>query len=77
MDIEHLEKNLICLLKDVDSVRPKRDGRFITRVLLKSPPSSEQFKIDPFLYVSEIAEKFAAKEDTEAEEKDEEAQAVQ
>uniref|UniRef100_A0A6B2E7X8 Putative 50s ribosomal protein l1 ic n=1 Tax=Phlebotomus kandelakii TaxID=1109342 RepID=A0A6B2E7X8_9DIPT len=77
MDIDHLEKNLISVLKDVDSVRPKRDGKFITRVLLKSSPSSEQFKIDPFLYVNETYEKFVAKEDNEAEVKDEEAQAVQ
>lgn len=53
MDPQHLEANLVSLLKDVDSVRPKRAGKFITRVLLKSPPSSEQLKIDPFVYVPE------------------------
>lgn len=53
MDPKHLEENLVSLLKDVDSIRPKRAGKFITRVLLKSPPSPEQFKIDPFLYVPE------------------------
>lgn len=53
MDPKHLEDNLASLLKDIDSLRPKRDGKFITRVLIKSPPSSEQFKIDPFLYVPE------------------------
>jgi large subunit ribosomal protein L1 len=53
MDPKHLEENLVSLLKDVDLMRPKRDGKFITRVLLKSPPSSEQLKIDPFIYVPE------------------------
>ncbi|XP_059610555.1 large ribosomal subunit protein uL1 [Phlebotomus argentipes] len=78
MDIDHLEKNLICLLKDIDSVRPKRDGKFITKVLLFSAPSAERFKINPFLYIDEVLEKYAAKEDTETEGKDEtEAQAVQ
>lgn len=53
MDPKHLEENLVSLLKDVDLMRPKRDGKFITRVLLKSPPSPEQLKIDPFIYVPE------------------------
>lgn len=60
MDSKHLEENLRSLLKDVNSVRPKREGRFITRVLLKSPPSSEQLKIDAFLYVPEMYEKGSA-----------------
>ena len=53
MDPKHLEENLVSLLKDIDSMRPKRDGKFITRVLLKSHPSPEQLKIDPFIYVPE------------------------
>lgn len=53
MDIQHLKENLIALIKDVNSVRPKRDGKFITRVLLKSFPSQEQLKIDPFLFIPE------------------------
>lgn len=53
MDPIHLEENLVSLLKDVDSVRPRRAGSFITRVLLKSLPSPEQLKIDPFVYISE------------------------
>lgn len=28
-------------------MRPKRNGKFITRVFLTSPPSKENFKIDP------------------------------
>ncbi|CRK92349.1 CLUMA_CG005923, isoform A [Clunio marinus] len=51
METSHLEENLASLLKDVNTVRPKRAGKFITRVLLKSPPSKEQLKIDPFVYV--------------------------
>ncbi|XP_053945565.1 39S ribosomal protein L1, mitochondrial [Anastrepha ludens] len=55
METQKLEENLRSLLEDVDSVRPKREGeRFITRVLLKSPPSSEQLKIDPYQYISEF-----------------------
>lgn len=51
MDPKQLEENLATLLKDVNAMRPKREGQFITRVLLKSPPSGETLKIDPFLYV--------------------------
>ncbi|KAH8359666.1 hypothetical protein KR093_008240 [Drosophila rubida] len=61
MDAKHLEENISYLLQDVNTVRPKRDGHFITRVLLKSAPSSEQLKIDPFVYVSEFYDKNAAK----------------
>lgn len=57
MDVLHLEENLRSLLQDVNSVRPKREGRFITRVLLKSPPSREQLKIDAFQYVPEMYDK--------------------
>lgn len=53
MDAKHLEENLAALLTDVNKMRPKREGRFVTRVLLKSAPSSEVFKIDPFLYIPE------------------------
>lgn len=65
MDPTHLEANLVAVLKDIDTMRPKRDGKFITRVLLKSPPSSEQLKIDPFVYVPEgkVAKKSAKVEE--------------
>lgn len=53
MDAKQLEENLASLLKDIDSMRPRRAGKFVTRVLIKSPPSSEQLKIDPFLYIPE------------------------
>ncbi|KAH8316020.1 hypothetical protein KR074_007630 [Drosophila pseudoananassae] len=61
MDEQKLEENIKFLLQDVNAMRPKREGRFITRVLLKSPPSSEQLKIDPFVYVPEMWEKSSAK----------------
>lgn len=31
MNEKHLEENLDALLKDINSIRPKRDGAFITR----------------------------------------------
>lgn len=70
MDSKHLEENLKSLLEDVNAFRPKRDGKFITRVLLKSPPSQEQLKIDPFIYVPENYVKTSkdAREQVEAEE---------
>ncbi|KAH8283941.1 hypothetical protein KR054_005496 [Drosophila jambulina] len=61
MDAQKLEENIQYLLQDVNTMRPKREGRFITRVLLKSPPSSEQLKIDPFVYVPEMWDKSSAK----------------
>ncbi|XP_058812444.1 large ribosomal subunit protein uL1m [Topomyia yanbarensis] len=75
MEDKHLEQNLSTLLLDVDSMRPKREGKFITRVLLKSPPSGETLKIDPFLYVPEegkAAPKKGSAAEEAAEESDEE-----
>lgn len=68
MDTKHLEENLIYLLRDIDQARPRRDGRFITRVLLKSPPSGEQLKINPFLYISENYVKTGKVQEIEEEE---------
>lgn len=53
MNEKHLEDNLVQLLKDINTNRPKREGKFITRVFLKSPPSNEILKINPFVYVPE------------------------
>lgn len=53
MDASHLEDNLKELLKDINTNRPRRTGKFITRVFLKSPPSNELLKINPFDYVPE------------------------
>ncbi|XP_062556013.1 large ribosomal subunit protein uL1 [Armigeres subalbatus] len=74
MDPKKLEENLATLLQDVNAVRPKREGKFITRVLLKSPPSGETLKIDPYLYVPAegkvSAKKGRAAEDEAAQESD-------
>lgn len=43
-------------------MRPKREGKFITRVTVKCPPSSEIIRIDPYAYVSEKNEKLAKHE---------------
>ncbi|KAK9876403.1 hypothetical protein WA026_012714 [Henosepilachna vigintioctopunctata] len=53
MDPAQLEENFAALVKDVMVMKPKRDGKFITRTLLMSPPSGEQFKIDHKLYLEE------------------------
>lgn len=53
MEANHLEENLAALLKDINGMRPRREGTFITRAILKSPPSRENLKIDPFVYVPE------------------------
>lgn len=57
MESKHIEENLEALLKDVQSARPKRDGLFITKCLLVSPPSREKLKIDPFVYVDKTLSK--------------------
>lgn len=57
MGNEKLEENLVYLLKDINEARPRREGRFITKCKLWSPPSTERFLIDPFLYVPENYEK--------------------
>lgn len=72
MDAQHLEDNLVHLIKDVDSMRPRRDGKFVTRVILKSPPSGEQLKINPFLYIQENYVKTGKGRHQAAEEMDEE-----
>lgn len=59
-----MEENLSALLKDINNMRPKREGKFITRVTIKSPPSSEIIRIDAYAYVSEKNEKLSKKLDT-------------
>jgi large subunit ribosomal protein L1 len=51
MPTEHLESNLRNLLLDIDTMRPKRDGKFITVANIFCSPSKESLKIDPFVYV--------------------------
>lgn len=73
METQHLEDNLVHLIKDIDSVRPRREGKFITRVILKSPPSGEQLKIDPFLHIKENYDKTAKNRREAADEMDDDA----
>lgn len=47
MPAEHLIENFNDIMTSVNTLRPKRGGKFITRVLFKSPPSKEIFRIDP------------------------------
>lgn len=51
MEAKHLEENFSSLIKDVMTMKPKRAGDFILRTLIKSPPSSEIFKVDFNLYL--------------------------
>lgn len=45
MDSKLVAENIEVLLKDLQSARPKRDGPFITRCFIVSPPSRETLKI--------------------------------
>ncbi|XP_071540970.1 uncharacterized protein mRpL1 [Panulirus ornatus] len=54
MSDEQLEENLASLLNDVESQRPHRkSNQLITQVVLRSPPSFEQFKIDHLAYIKD------------------------
>ncbi|CAK1541250.1 unnamed protein product [Leptosia nina] len=57
MDAKSVAENIEFLLKDIQTVRPKRDGLFITRCLIVSPPSTENLKIDPFVHVDRTLSK--------------------
>ncbi|CAH2040850.1 unnamed protein product, partial [Iphiclides podalirius] len=57
MDAKQVSENVDALLKDIQSARPKRDGLFITRCLIVSPPSTERLKIDPFVHVERTLSK--------------------
>ncbi|XP_046967159.1 50S ribosomal protein L1 [Vanessa cardui] len=57
METKQITENIDALLKDLQSIRPKRDGLFITRCYLTSPPSPEKLKIDPFVYVDRTLSK--------------------
>ncbi|ERL89871.1 39S ribosomal protein L1, mitochondrial [Dendroctonus ponderosae] len=45
MDPEDLERNFIALINDIYTQKPKREGQFVTRCLLWSPPSDEKLKV--------------------------------
>ncbi|XP_049871043.1 50S ribosomal protein L1 [Pectinophora gossypiella] len=51
MEPKQVAENIDALLKDLQSARPKREGDFITRCVIGSPPSPEKLKIDPFVHV--------------------------
>jgi len=63
MPTEHLRSNILAVLNDVNTFRPKRPGAFITRVIVTSPPSKEFLKLDPKEFPFEDVEgnKFAKK----------------
>lgn len=47
MPTDHLANNFSEIIKAVNEFRPKRGGKFVTRVYCTSPPSKEIFQIDP------------------------------
>ncbi|XP_045496563.1 50S ribosomal protein L1 [Colias croceus] len=57
MEPKCVAENIDKLLKDIQSSRPKRDGLFITRCIIVSPPSTENLKIDPFVHVDRTLSK--------------------
>jgi large subunit ribosomal protein L1 len=65
MDSKHLEANFAALVEDLNSVRPKREGDFISRCLLWSPPSRERFKVDHKLYIKSEEKEKPARENEE------------
>ncbi|KAG8040866.1 hypothetical protein G9C98_001854 [Cotesia typhae] len=69
MDTKQLEENFIALVKDVESVRPKREGDFVFRTSLKSPPTTESLKIPLEQYLMDV-------KPNDAEDSDEEDEAV-
>lgn len=72
MTTPQLKDNLLALLVNVNAQRPKRQGSFITRVVLTSPPSKETLLVDPEDYAKEIAPKKTVKKNTGKQEVQEE-----
>ncbi|KAL1509653.1 hypothetical protein ABEB36_004359 [Hypothenemus hampei] len=52
MSEQHLEANFAALINDVYDQKPRREGGFIRRCLLWSPPSREKLKIAHEIYLS-------------------------
>lgn len=67
MDTSHLEENFSALLKDVNSMRPNREGPFITKCCLVAPPSPERLKVDYSQYIEEDASKREEEDDEDEE----------
>ncbi|XP_063827254.1 large ribosomal subunit protein uL1m [Ostrinia nubilalis] len=57
MDPKQVAENVNALLKDMQAGRPKRDGLFITRCFIVSPPATQKLKIDPFVFVDRTLSK--------------------
>lgn len=76
MEVTHLQENLQVLLRDVYQRRPKRSGPFITRLLLRSPPSREKFKIDLNALLPEQVEEEKNKAEYDSEDEDEHKDAI-
>ena len=53
METSHLEENFIALIEDVNSMRPKRDGPFITKCCVVCLPLKERLKINYKKYIGE------------------------
>ncbi|RZB39391.1 mitochondrial ribosomal protein L1, partial [Asbolus verrucosus] len=71
MEPTHLEENFAALVKDLYAMRPKREGHFISRCLLRSPPSPEQLTVDYNLYIEDEKDKKEKKVEDEDEEEGE------
>jgi hypothetical protein len=76
MDTSHMEENFSALLKDVNSVRPNREGPFITKCCLVTLPCSERLKVDYKQYIDEVGNE-KEKGDEEEEDEEEEDSAVE
>lgn len=68
MDTSHLEENFSDLIKDVNSMRPNREGPFITKCCLVAPPSPERLKV----CYSQCLDEDTSKREEEEEHDDEE-----
>lgn len=71
MDSSQLEENFSSLLKDVNSMRPNREGPFITKCCLVAPPSPERLKVDCSQYIDEGDSKREEEEEHDDEEENE------
>ncbi|CAH1399151.1 unnamed protein product [Nezara viridula] len=67
METSHLEENFKCLLEDINVMRPKRTGAFITRVFLTSAPSIERLKVglEPYLADDFVKDAYESDSDDE------------
>lgn len=71
MDTKHLEENFVTMLNDINTQRPKREGEFITRILMHSPPSVERLKLDlkPYLAEEEKKDDYDSDDDEDEDDK--------